>query len=361
LCAEEEKPIACICLSRQICYSETVNGSWSEWSHWSRRRECSNPIPLNGGEGCTGPDFESGKADLAPTSSPTNITAPATILPPAVSMQEKLDRLFAIMNKLSEETNITRALIRNNSVATEELLHKSQTIKEETKQIENKLSEETNITRALIRNNSVATEELLQETQTIQEETKQIDNKLSELTNITRAKMDNISHDMEKINMKVENISLEMEEISKDVTDSVSYCAFKGYLSGTGIIIKYDSMLTDINSFPSGGLDISTGVFTVPASGLYQITYAVVTVVSQNDDRVNIYINVDNKSLGHPSSILKITYSASQSPLSGNSYDTGSRTLLLHLNHGQTVNIFCQDCSPSARYVTFCILMINSD
>jgi hypothetical protein len=41
--------------------------------------------------------------------------------------------------------------------------------------------------------------------------------------------------------------------------------------------------------------------------------------------------------------------------------DQGSRTIILHLKIGETLDLYCQDCSAGILYITFCVSLSQFD
>jgi len=160
------------------------------------------------------------------------------------------------------------------------------------------------------------------------------------------------SQKSQDLETQLNKLDRKLSKIQRKTKRKCVQCAYKQTASGSGFNITYDSHLTNINSFPSGGLNITTGVFTVPVSGIYQISYGAMLFTTSTDTDVATFIYIDNRSLGDQSNIWS-------SGTSGTSYDSGSRTLMLHLRKDQEVTIYCYDCTPSAYHVSFCITLMN--
>ena len=119
--------------------------------------------------------------------------------------------------------------------------------------------------------------------------------------------------------------------------------------------ISYNTLLySSTNIAGPHGLDISTGVFTAGHPGSYTATWSLMALDNAGDYGVDIYLRKNGD---------KIVDSRHRSYNTGTGQvsDQGGRTLVLHLDRGDTLDLYCQDCSSTIFYTTFCVSLSQAD
>merc|ERR1712183_1188848 len=111
-------------------------------------------------------------------------------------------------------------------------------------------------------------------------------------------------------------------------------------------VISYTTLLYSSTNVPGVGLDISTGVFTSGHPGSYTATWSLTALDGA-------------ASAGHPVSLylrkngVNIDESLHKSRTeNGGVWDQGGRTLVLHLDRGDTLDLYCKDCSDVINHTT---------
>ena len=132
-------------------------------------------------------------------------------------------------------------------------------------------------------------------------------------------------------------------------------CGFQWTVSIISQTIPYSTLLYFSSNIPDAGLDIVTGVFTSGYAGTYSVSWSLTADDDSTEPIVSIYlrkngINID-ESL-HWSGLI-----ASD----GGIQDQGGRSLLLHLDRGDTLDLCCQNCSAGIDYTTFCVSLVHPD
>merc|ERR1711872_29395 len=129
-----------------------------------------------------------------------------------------------------------------------------------------------------------------------------------------------------------------------------------GYQYSTSIksqTVTYTSLLYSSKGgqaeIEPGGLDIGTGILTSPWPGSYTVSWGLQAGVDAeaNDNWVEIYLYKNG---------IRIDESRHKSHYNGDSgyiYDQGGRTMMVYLGMGDTLSLFCEDCSANVRYLTF--------
>merc|ERR1712226_1546835 len=113
---------------------------------------------------------------------------------------------------------------------------------------------------------------------------------------------------------------------------------YKDYWTTRDATITYDSYLSDYNNSerPGGGdgsLDLSTGTFTCLTSGHYTVTYSGYSGLDPGEGN-NIYLSVNGVM------VAKSRYDEHAPPgISGRIVTQGSRSLILHLGLGDTLQL----------------------
>ena len=127
-------------------------------------------------------------------------------------------------------------------------------------------------------------------------------------------------------------------------------------LSITSQAISYTTLLYSSSNVAGAGLDISTGVFTAGHPGSYTATWSLYSDDDHGDSQVYIHLRKNMVSI-QESYHVSYYIGPDQSGVA----DQGGRTLVLHLDRGDTLDLYCEDCSEHIYYTTFCVALSQFD
>lgn len=136
----------------------------------------------------------------------------------------------------------------------------------------------------------------------------------------------------------------------------VYYCGFNTVYDSNSHVVPYSSpIFYSYSNQETGGLEPSTGIFTAPVSGTFRVTYSNVAQTDPGKHDVEIYIQKNGASI--PESYQ---YSRYTGP-SGGVRSGGGLSMLLHLDLGETVALYCDDCSAMVSKILFCVNLEQFD
>merc|ERR1712242_56686 len=140
----------------------------------------------------------------------------------------------------------------------------------------------------------------------------------------------------------------------------INVCGYQRETDITSWNIIYDKLLLSSTNTVGGGLDISTGIFTAPTPGDYHVSWDLRSSNNNGDEWVEIYLhhNKQRISASKHSSNFNI-YDVSSLKATVYVDDQGGRTMMVHLAKGDSVSLFCQDCSAFVGDITFCVSLIT--
>jgi len=204
---------------------------------------------------------------------------------------------------------------------------------------------------------------------TFGKELKTKDDTIQKLERETNAKV--VTLEQEVKNMKSKHDLLERElkikdDMIKDMNETFGkelktkdppapYSFFCGYKDLTAIhsaTITYDSLLYSSTNIPDDAtMDVETGIFTSGWGGTYTVTWSLYDHGNSNQ-RVDLYLRKNEEM------IPESQYFSINSP---SGYDQGGRSLLLRLERGETLDLWCKDCSAQAMKIIFCVTMSSFD
>merc|ERR1719347_622850 len=121
-------------------------------------------------------------------------------------------------------------------------------------------------------------------------------------------------------------------------------------------IIPYSTLLYSSTNTEGGGLDIASGVFTSSWSGSYTVSLGLIAQDDAGEHTVDIYLQHNGENIDESRH-----YSYYNEVSSGRVGDVGGRSLVLHLDQGDTLQLFCADCSAGVYYTTFCVSLTSFD
>merc|ERR1712215_79991 len=177
-----------------------------------------------------------------------------------------------------------------------------------------------------------------------------------------------VEMEMRETNTKIATLEQEMkskEECIKELERDVKflkdspYSYYSSYKSYTGIssgTVSYSSLLHSSTNVESD-MDTETGIFTSGSGGTYTVSWS---LWAQDDTGgyhpVEIYLRRNG---------TKITESYHHSyyfdASGGTLHDQGGRNQLLHLDSGDTLDLWCENCSAGVHDIIFNVALSNFD
>merc|ERR1711915_1253 len=118
-------------------------------------------------------------------------------------------------------------------------------------------------------------------------------------------------------------------------------------------VFYFDCNLCDDDDYNvHANFNLDDGVYTNGWPGTYTVTWDVrASNGYQGSKTIIIYLRKNGIDI--PESEIFTYYSGP----SGRAYDQGGRTMILRLNKGDTLGLYCQSCEGNISYITFCITL----
>jgi len=167
-------------------------------------------------------------------------------------------------------------------------------------------------------------------------------NAIKQLKNEMQRELNQLSRKVEDQNEEILALRKEMKEmLSNGVTRDLPYkvaCAFTNHWTKEGQTVSYDYMLSDFDNSgrPFGGdgiLNTTTGVYTCLTPGHYTISYSGTAVIGDGQ-KVSLHLYLNGAVV--PESMW---YSFASGISDQYLEDQGSKTLILHMDHGDFLEL----------------------
>jgi len=189
----------------------------------------------------------------------------------------------------------------------------------------------------------------------------------------TKTQIENLQLEVFEVKNKIANqeatMKQQMTSVEKSLTTAVSQvryrpfvmaCAYQDGWIKDSATIPYDKLISNYTNadMPNGGdgvMDIGTGQFTCLTAGHYTVTFSgSVSVFPGETVDIYIYHNGD-----------KVEESEWRSYNSGDNggeiYDQGSRTVILHLAVGDTLELRTETCDGLIYDLIYCVSLTGFD
>jgi len=114
-------------------------------------------------------------------------------------------------------------------------------------------------------------------------------------------------------------------------------------------VIPYQKLLIHSTNIAGSSLDKDTGVFTNAHPGAYTVTWSLYSHDEAGDHLLGVYLRKNGKVMEESRH-----WSYYTGP-SGHVKDQGGRTLIISLDEGETLDLFCSNCDAGVDDVTFCV------
>eukprot|EP00090_Calanus_glacialis_P025412 TRINITY_DN3970_c0_g1_i1.p1 TRINITY_DN3970_c0_g1~~TRINITY_DN3970_c0_g1_i1.p1 ORF type:complete len:239 (-),score=71.74 TRINITY_DN3970_c0_g1_i1:118-777(-) len=160
----------------------------------------------------------------------------------------------------------------------------------------------------------------------------------------------------ELLELKTENVQLKLDMSFLKDPPFFHACGYQGVvIKITGQTVPYKSLLYSSTNIEGGDLDIDTGILTTPQSGSYTVTWSLSAEDDAGDTAVQVLLRKNGQN------IVESEHVSYYSGSTGVAWDQGGRTMILHLAKGDTLDLYCIDCSAGIGAITFCASLSTSD
>merc|ERR1711892_429559 len=152
------------------------------------------------------------------------------------------------------------------------------------------------------------------------------------------------------------------QELERDVTilkePPFIHACGSTYLDNIHVVsqtIPYSTLLYSSTNTEGGGLDMTTGIFSCPHPGSYTVTWSLSAGNDAGDRWVEIFLRKNGQNINE--SYHRSRYTGP----SGAVYEQGGRSLVLHLDIGDSLDLFCSNCEAGIYYAIFCVSLTTFD
>ena len=172
-----------------------------------------------------------------------------------------------------------------------------------------------------------------------------------------------IRRDQVKTNERVKQIVSKDQELEERISEIRNapfgyFCGYQNSFSTANSVIKYDKLLYSSQSGlqkKSAGIDINTGKFVSGFSGTWRVDFSLRTKPDAGED-IYIYLYKNGQKIPETWFV-----SSGSSDNYGWDWNTGGRSVLLHLDVGDELYLGSTYMEDSARDIIFCVSLEQVD
>merc|ERR1719378_992558 len=176
-----------------------------------------------------------------------------------------------------------------------------------------------------------------------------------------KAENSELKKDIQKVKVKHEELECQATELVKDVSFLKSppvyhICVYQSYTTATSSNVDFEKTLySQCNNCQNANFDLASGVYTNGWPGTYTVTWDLTALDDAGENWVDIYLKKNGEIIDESLHVSRYTGS------SGWVDDQGGRTLILRMETGEELSLWCEDCSASVNLITFCVSLTTAD
>merc|ERR1711892_702478 len=170
-----------------------------------------------------------------------------------------------------------------------------------------------------------------------------------------------MQYQLQQTTHELGELRLAREVLHKDTAKQAPFsffCAAAGVqydMSRMNRSITYEAVTYSSTNVEGSSLDKFSGAYTSGLPGTYTVTWSLVSSLEPGNSNTRIILRKNG------AKVYESTTVSWNGGADVESKDQGGRTLYLHLDRGETLDLFCEDCSPGIGHVTFCVSLAQSD
>jgi len=171
----------------------------------------------------------------------------------------------------------------------------------------------------------------------------------------TKIKDDQLEKDLKANEETIRKLQEKNEKLERDVSflsdppHTFTCSSHYTTLTISSQRIPYTSLLYSSTNVDGAYMDTGAGVFTAGLGGTYTATWSLAAWDNAGDTSVDVYLRRNEEI------IVESHHGSYYTGPSGGVDNQGGRTLVLHLDRGDRLDLWCDDCDAGVGHVTFCV------
>merc|ERR1711892_1215887 len=162
------------------------------------------------------------------------------------------------------------------------------------------------------------------------------------------------------LTVTIDDLTCKGQQLEREVSilknpPFIHACGYIRDTSTTAQTITYSSLYYSSTNTEGGGLDVTTGIFSCPHPGSYTVTWSLSTGNDAGEKWVEIFLRKNGQN------IVESYHRSRYTGPSGAVYEQGGRSLVLHLDIGDSLDLFCSNCEAGIYYAIFCVSLTTFD
>merc|ERR1711874_207703 len=168
--------------------------------------------------------------------------------------------------------------------------------------------------------------------------------------------IEELQHQLEVSKKEMEKLKVAQDKLEEENYFSF-YCAVAGVqynMARSNRSITYEAVMLSSPNVEGSSFDKFSGVYTSGLPGVYSVTWSLVSSNGPEDSTTRVRLRQNGVQVYHSTTI-----SGSGGGV-GEQMDQGGRTLYLQMERGDTLDLFCDDCSAGIGNVSFCVSLAKA-
>merc|ERR1711915_762580 len=212
----------------------------------------------------------------------------------------------------------------------------------------------------------MGTEKMFDDVKELQTKVHDLSEENTELkSTVIDLKVENSEHNIE-LNEELQELTAENSELKKDIqklkvkdeelVKDVSFlksppvyhiCVYQTYTSATSSNVPFEkTVYSQCNNCQNANFDLASGVYTNGWPGTYTVTWDLYAGNNDGDPWLEIYLKKNGEI------IQESEHWSYYSGSSGVVLDQGGRTIILRMETGDELSLYCSDCSTGVGRIT---------
>merc|ERR1711915_551791 len=165
----------------------------------------------------------------------------------------------------------------------------------------------------------------------------------------------------DELNATVDELKSENAELSKELSflrnpPSYHLCVYQSGTHAKSSVMTFEKQLyMECNFCDDADFNLNTGVYTNGWPGTYTVSWNSWVGAYHGHSTTRIFLRKNGQNINEARQYSRFDTD------NGRMLEQGGRTMLIRMDAGDTLSLYCEDCSDYVADITFCISLFTFD